>query len=144
MKTETPSRAAILKPDTLPAHDRGGGASTVPLVGPALGSERFMTGHTILEPGAEIPFHRHNCEESVVLLEGEAVLDIDGEEFRLEAQDVTFIPANVDHRFRNPSKTDPMKILWIYGDVAATRTLTETGETRPVSGEHGGAQGTRK
>jgi len=29
-----------------------------------------------------------------------------------------------------------MKILWIYASTQATRTLTETGETRPVSAEH--------
>ena len=30
-----------------------------------------------------------------------------------------------------------MKILWIYGRIDATRTLVETGETRPISAEHG-------
>jgi hypothetical protein len=29
-----------------------------------------------------------------------------------------------------------MKILWIYASPNATRTLTETGETRMVSVEH--------
>jgi hypothetical protein len=42
----------------------------------------------------------------------------------------------VPHRFRNISSTAPMKILWIYGSVDATRTLVETGETHPVSAEH--------
>ena len=50
--------------------------------------------------------------------------------------DTTFIPPNVPHRFRNKSDTEPMKILWIYASVNATRTLVETGETRPVAAEH--------
>jgi hypothetical protein len=29
-----------------------------------------------------------------------------------------------------------MKILWIYASPNATRTLVETGETRPVAAEH--------
>lgn len=29
-----------------------------------------------------------------------------------------------------------MKILWIYARTDATRTLVETGETRPVLAEH--------
>ena len=37
---------------------------------------------------------------------------------------------------RNLSSTEPMKILWIYARPDATRTLTETGETRPVSIEY--------
>ncbi|KAF1018141.1 MAG: hypothetical protein GAK30_03799 [Paracidovorax wautersii] len=40
------------------------------------------------------------------------------------------------HRFRNASETESMKILWIYGSADATRTLVETGETRPIAAEH--------
>ena len=86
--------------------------------------------------GTAIPFHSHNCEESVVLLSGHAYLDIDGEVQELKPLDTTFIPPNVPHRFRNMSDTEPMKILWIYASVNATRTLVETGETRPVAAEH--------
>jgi len=34
------------------------------------------------------------------------------------------------------SKTEPMKILWIYASVDATRTLMSTGVTNLVSAEH--------
>jgi quercetin dioxygenase-like cupin family protein len=134
---KTPSGAAVLNPATLPTHDRGGGARTTPLVSPAVGTTSFITGYTSFGPGVEIPFHRHNCQESVVLMEGDAILDIDGNEYRLVPHQVTFIPPNVDHRFRNPSKTSEMKILWIYATADATRTLTATGQTHFVSVEHG-------
>ncbi|MBT2790121.1 cupin domain-containing protein [Paraburkholderia strydomiana] len=136
MTITTPSGAALLQPDHLPTYDRGGGASTTPLVGKALGSDSFITGYTSFAPGVEIPFHNHNCQESVVLVEGDAILDIDGLEYRLKPLDTTFIPPNVPHRFRNMSKTAPMKILWIYARADATRTLADSGETRPVSAEH--------
>jgi quercetin dioxygenase-like cupin family protein len=137
MTVKTPSQAAVLKPETLPVHDRGGGARTTPLVTPAVGTSAFITGYTSFGPGAEIPFHSHNVEESVVLIEGEAILDIDGREYELKPQDVTYIPANVSHRFRNRSQTTPMKILWIYAGAHATRTLTATGVTNAVAAEHG-------
>jgi quercetin dioxygenase-like cupin family protein len=133
----TPSGAARLDPDALPSHDRGGGARTTPLVTPAIGARAFITGYTTFGPGVAIAFHSHNCEESVVLMEGAAILDIDGEEHPLKAHDVTYIPANVSHRFRNLSATEGMKILWIYADPKATRTLTESGATRFVAAEHG-------
>ncbi|AZG11204.1 cupin domain-containing protein [Pigmentiphaga sp. H8] len=136
MTIKTPSGAALLALDTLPTYDRGGGASTTPLVGRAVGSDSFITGYTSFGPGAQIPFHSHNCQESVVLIEGEAVLDIDGQEHRLKPLDATFIPPNVPHRFRNLSATQPMRILWIYAALDATRTLADSGETRPVSAEH--------
>jgi len=130
------SEAAVLRPSELTAHDRGGGARTTPLVGPSIGASAFINGITSFAPGSAIPFHSHNCEESVLLLEGEAMLEIEGREIRLQALDTTWIPPNVSHRFRNLSATLPMKIFWVYGRVDATRTLTETGQTNFISAEH--------
>lgn len=137
MPIETPSHAMLLQPETLPVHERGGGARTTPLVTKAVGTQSFITGYTAFDGGVEIPFHSHNCEESVVLMEGHAILDIDGLEYQLKPHDVTYIPPNVPHRFRNVSKTEPMKILWIYANTQATRTLMATGVTNPVAAEHG-------
>jgi quercetin dioxygenase-like cupin family protein len=131
-------RPLVLRPSTLPAHERGGGARTTPLVSPSLGASAFINGITSFDPGSAIPFHSHNCEESVMLLEGEAMLDIEGRQIRLQPLDTTWIPPNVSHRFRNLSDTQPMKIFWTYGRVDATRTVTETGRTQPVASEHAG------
>ena len=134
---KTTSNAVLIQPDTIQKHDRGGGASTTPLVTRGVGATAFITGYTEFQGGAQIPFHHHNCEESVMLVEGSAIFDIDGQEFAVKAQDVTFIPPGVPHRFRNASQTEPMKILWIYGSQNATRTLMDSGETRPIAAEHG-------
>jgi mannose-6-phosphate isomerase-like protein (cupin superfamily) len=107
---------------------------------PGCGATSFINGITEFAPGAKIAFHSHNCEESVMLLEGHAILDIDGEEHELKPLDTTWIPPNLPHRFRNLSETQPMKILWIYASVNATRTLTESGETRPIAAEHRGGR----
>jgi quercetin dioxygenase-like cupin family protein len=107
------------------------------LVGPSCGAESFINGITSFAPGTKIPFHSHNCEESVMLLEGDAMLDIEGQaSVQLQALDTTWLPPNLSHRFRNLSDTAPMKILWIYARPDATRTLTETGQTNYVSAEH--------
>lgn len=136
MSTPTPLQPQVLRPSQIKSHDRGGGAKTTPLVSPAIGAQGFINGITEFAPGAAIPFHSHNCEESVVLLEGLAMLDIDGKEYPVQPFEATWIPPNRPHRFRNLSDTQPMKILWIYASTQATRTVTETGETRPVSAEH--------
>ena len=135
--TDIPRKAAVLRPADLPCHDRGGGASTTPLVGPSCGASAFINGITSFAPGTRIPFHSHNCEESVMLLEGEAMLDVEGQpSVRLQPMDTTWLAPNVPHRFRNLSDTRPMKILWIYARTDATRTLTESGQTRFISAEH--------
>ncbi|AZY48954.1 cupin domain-containing protein [Bordetella avium] len=133
---KTESQAVLLQLAHIKMHDRGGGARTQPLVGKAVGATAFITGYTEFGGGAEIPFHQHNAEESVVLIEGSAIFDIDGQSIPVQQGDATFIPPNVPHRFRNASATAPMKILWIYGSVEADRTLVATGETRPIAAEH--------
>jgi len=136
METAQTNRAIVLRPSEIQSYDRGGGVTTTPLVTASMGSTSFINGITTFPPGAAIPFHSHNCEESVILLEGEAMLDIQSESFSVQLLDTTWIPANVPHRFRNLSNSHPMKIFWIYARADATRTLTETGETRFVSTEH--------
>lgn len=132
----TTAKPAVLRPSTIPARQRGGGAKTIPLVTRRTGSSSFINGITIFEPGAAIPLHSHNCEESVLLLEGTAIAEIDGVEYPIEAGDITFIPAEIPHRFRNVSATEGMKILWTYASVNATRTIIATGDTRSIDDEH--------
>lgn len=129
------SPPAIFRPDEIKAHERGGGARTIPLVNRASGTTSFINGITIFEPGAAIPLHKHNCEESVMLLEGNAIVEVDGDRHVLKAHDTTFIPAGLPHRFVNASATERMKILWIYASVDATRTIVETGDTRSIDAE---------
>jgi quercetin dioxygenase-like cupin family protein len=134
--SDSKQQPVILRPSQLPRSDRGGGAFTTPLVSARVGARGFVNGITEFGPGAAVAFHSHNCEESVVLLEGEAILETDDQEHRLEPLDTTWIPPNVVHRLRNPSPDRPMTILWIYGSLEATRTLVSTGETRLISSEH--------
>lgn len=126
----------VLRPDQIKSHDRGGGARTTPLVGSGVGATAFTNGITEFAAGTAIAFHSHNCEESVMLLQGEAMLDYGDHELPLKPFDTTWIPPNLSHRFRNMSATEPMKIFWTYASTAPTRTITETGVTAPITAEH--------
>ncbi len=130
---------AILRPSELPANDRGNGARTVPLVTRGCGSTAMINGITAFDPGARIGAHFHNCEESVMVLEGEAVAEIDGVRHHLKAGDTTWIPAGLPHRFLNESD-GPMRIFWTYATVDATRTMVETGVEQTIDDEHATAR----
>jgi putative monooxygenase len=136
MSDETKNRGVMLRPSQQPSADRGGGARTIPLVTRKVGTRQLLNGITIIGPGSAIPLHSHNCEESVIVLEGRAIAEIAGENFDLEPHDTTWIPANLPHRFRNPSADETLKIFWTYASLEATRTLVETGETRSIDSEH--------
>lgn len=127
--------AVILRPAELPRKDRGNGASTVPLVGAHLSATSFLNGITTFAPGAAIGHHSHNCVESVAVIEGTAWVDIDGTEHYLNTYDTTFVPANIVHRFRNASDTEPMKIFWTYASIEATRTMAGTADRNRIDEE---------
>ena len=91
---------------------------------------------TIFPPGGSVPLHKHNCDESVLVLEGNAVAEIAGKEHNVGAGEITAIPEGVHHRFRNVSDTEEMKILWTYASIDADRTIIATGETRRIDDEH--------
>ena len=126
----------MLRVDEIPARDRGDGIRTIPLVTRRTGTTGFINGYTIFPPLAAVPLHLHNCDESVVVIEGEAIACIDGTEHALKAGDATFIPAGAAHYFRNASDAADMKILWTYASVDADRTLVATGRTRLIDDEH--------
>lgn len=126
----------VLRPDALPSTDRGTGARTVPLVTHARGATGFLNGITSFAPGATIAHHTHNVLESVVVLAGDAVVDIDGTRTTLRTQDTTLVPANIPHHFENASTSAPMRIFWTYASVEATRTLTESGASSRIDAEH--------
>jgi HTH-type transcriptional regulator, repressor for puuD len=126
----------LIRPGEIVPFDRGNGVVTLPYVG-RWNSEanRITTGQTGFAPGTGLPLHSHNVEESVLILEGEAIAEIDGERFDLVAGDATWVPAGVPHRFLNRG-TGPMRIYWVYGGRDVTRTITETGETFEHLSEH--------
>lgn len=130
------AKPAILRPAELKTTDRGGGARTTPLVTRKCGSTSMINGITAFDPGASIGLHKHNCEESVMVLDGHAIAEIGGVPHQLGPNDTTWIPANVPHRFINASQSEPMRIFWVYASIDATRTMIATGEERAIDAEH--------
>lgn len=126
----------IFRPSEIPAVSRGGGVMTIPLLTRKTGARSFINGITIFPPGGSVPLHKHNCDESVLVLEGKAIAEIAGEEHNVAEGEVTAIPEGVHHRFRNTSMTEEMRILWTYASVDADRTIIATGETRRIDDEH--------
>lgn len=107
--------------------DRGGGVRTYHLVTQSLEAQAFVSGITEFDPGASLPLHYHNCYESVTVLEGQALFEVEGVEHRLRFSDATLVPAGAPHRFSNLGQVK-LRIQWVYGSSAPTRTLVSTGE----------------
>ena len=123
---------AILREKDLPTISRVGGASTTQMVTPKCGAKSILNGFITIPNRAAIPLHYHNCEESVVIVQGNATVEVDGKQFVAGVGDVTWLPANVPHRFINSSESEVLRIFWTYASGTATRTLIDSGETGPI------------
>jgi quercetin dioxygenase-like cupin family protein len=120
----------VLKIDEIPVFARGDGVETTLLVGKeSCESSPITSGITKFPPGKEVPFHSHNCDEQVTVLEGEGVLEVEGyDPVPVKKHDTTYMPKGKSHRFLC-SDTNPMSIIWVYMTDHVTRTFSETGET---------------
>ena len=123
--------APVLRAGELPSRDRGGGVRSTFLVAP--GTSAFASGITELDPGSALALHAHDCDESVLVLDGDATYDEAGATHALGRGDATLVPAGVLHRFANRSAA-PLRILFVYGASRPTRTLA-SGETLVVGEE---------
>src|SRR5690606_23879625 len=72
---------------------------------------------------------------SVMVIEGSAIVDIDGERITLRTFDTTIVPANIPHHFENASAEKPMRIFWTYASTDATRTIIASGEHSRIDTE---------
>ncbi|MEV7090166.1 cupin domain-containing protein [Streptomyces sp. NPDC093085] len=141
MRARPTSPNLLIHPAEVERFDRGGGVATIPYVGKwNSATAAVTTGQTVFQSGTGLPLHSHNVEESVLILEGEATAEIDGELFDLEAGQATWVPAGIPHRFFNRG-AGALRIYWVYGGRDVTRTITATGETFEHLSEHdrGGA-----
>jgi 2-keto-3-deoxy-L-rhamnonate aldolase RhmA/quercetin dioxygenase-like cupin family protein len=73
------------------------------LVGAHNGAKNLTTGVVRFAPGAKLAYHIHPTTESMVLLEGSAMVDVEGRQYRLSPLDNAVIPPGVPHGVENLS-----------------------------------------
>jgi len=122
------SQAKVITFAEIPVVPRGSGVETKPLLLGSGGAQAFVSGISTFPVGAALKLHKHNTEEMVVLMEGEATVEVGERRYNIVPYDTVHAPAGLYHRFLNRGTT-PMRILWVYGATHVTRTFADTGET---------------
>src|SRR5215210_6753753 len=111
---------AILRYHETPIDAGDPGVAARRMVNTAIGSESITMGISVFKPGAGIFLHTHPCEEVVIILDGEAMAEIDGAVTAVGRFDVSFVPPLVPHRFWNGSDR-PMTMCYFYPVVDPSR-----------------------
>ena len=105
------------------------------------GTKVLSVGTATFQPGRYLPCHRHNCEEVIVILSGDALVDMSGQRTAMKPFDSSYVAEAAPHRFVNASKTDELTILWIYPIVNVERLLTDYRECMGAAPSEPGEQG---
>jgi len=77
------------------------------LVGPHNNARNLTTGIATFEPGAKLPYHSLPCSESITLLNGQAIVAVEGRMYPLEPLDNVTVPEGIAHATWNGSSNKP-------------------------------------
>ncbi len=91
-----------------------------------LGSRGVCGGYGLFQPGASLPCHIHDYDESISIVEGEAICQVAGKEYTLSNNDTACIPRGRPHRFINRS-SHPMAMIWVYASDEPDREIVDQG-----------------
>src|SRR5260370_36756569 len=117
--------AKMAQPDKFPPIGVVGDTYTITVSG------EDTNGHFCLidmhvPPGGGPPPHRHDFEETFILLEGEMEATFRGKKSIVRSGDTLNIPANAPHRFHNTS-TKPVRMLCICSPAGQEKFFMEVG-----------------
>jgi quercetin dioxygenase-like cupin family protein len=87
---------------------------------------RFCVVDMHVPPGGGPAPHRHDCEETFIVLEGEVEATFRGKKYPVRAGQTINIPANAPHRFQNNSDT-PARLLCICSPAGQEELFREVG-----------------
>lgn len=95
------------------------------LVGAHNHARNLTTGLVTFAPGAVLPLHRHTFGESVTLLQGRALVEVEGRVYEVGPLDNVTIPRGLAHRVTNLSRSAPALFHIAMASHAPTRELVD-------------------
>ncbi len=118
------------------------------LVGSHNQARNLTTGLSTFAPGARLPYHTHPYTETLTLLSGKAIVEVEGRMYALEPFDNVTIPPNFPHSAMNPGARAAAVFHVAVPTTQLSRTLVESFFTRrrmsaDSSGQSGGERVTR-
>jgi quercetin dioxygenase-like cupin family protein len=101
------------------------GAFFLDLFARRFGARGICGGHGRFLPGASLPCHIHDFDESITIVRGTAVCLVRGHRYELSGNDTAFIPKGLPHRFLNLSDSE-MEMVWVYAGDEPDRRVVQS------------------
>ena len=117
----------------VPEQELGDGIVIQILTGDDSGSDSLRVGTATFRPGAGLPCHTHEFDESITILSGTATIFVDGKQRLMGARDTAFVPEGTPHRFANEDPSEPMVMLWVYAAASIERNIVDMALCEVVS-----------
>ncbi len=76
-------------------------------------AKNYVVGMSEVHPGGGVPEHTHETEETYLILSGEGIMIIDGEEVPVKTGDVIYLMPMQQHELKNTGETE-MKTVFVY------------------------------
>jgi quercetin dioxygenase-like cupin family protein len=115
----------LAQPDNLPHIGLVGDTYTITVTGDQTAG-RFCLIDMHIPPGGGPPPHRHDFEETFILLEGEVEATFRSKKSTVRAGETLHIPANAPHQFHNAS-AKPVRLLCICSPAGQEKFFMEVG-----------------
>lgn len=113
-----------LRPDRLESISAVGSGKRVELadgvvfecmVGAHNHAQKLTAGITTFQPSSKLPYHVHLCSESMTLLRGRLVVEVEGRVYILTPNSNITIPRETAHCVENASETEPAVLHVAFG-----------------------------
>jgi quercetin dioxygenase-like cupin family protein len=116
---------SVVRFERSPVYELSENAFFTDLFAKRFGAHGICGGYGRFSPGASLPCHIHDFDESITIIGGSAVCFVQGRTYELSGYDTAFIRKGVPHRFMNRTNSE-MAMLWVYAGDEPDRQLVDT------------------
>jgi quercetin dioxygenase-like cupin family protein len=95
-----------------------------------LGTRAICGGYGVFEPGARLPCHRHEFDESITIVEGVATCVVEGRRHDLSGKATALVPEGRCHYFINLT-LQTMTMVWVYAGDRPDRVVVDESFCNP-------------
>ena len=101
-----------------------------------LSARGICGGYGLFEPGARLPCHRHEFDESITIVQGTATCLVEGRRHELSGNATALVPQGKCHYFINLT-LEPMAMIWVYAGDMPDRIIMDESWCHPDRNDAG-------